>query len=96
MNPHPEPQLTHLRALAGELHAHGLRAELRGTETASPYLTVTSHGSAAPSERILCQQTPGQDWQFCWTWQQPIGPASDPPAAATAIADVLRPIENTQ
>ena len=95
MNPDPEPQLAHLRALAGELRGRGLRAELRGTATASPYLSVASQHSATLSERILCQRVPGQDWQFCWSWQQPIGPASGPPAAAAAIADVLRPVENT-
>ena len=92
MNSNPEPQLTHLGALAGELHAHGLKAELRGTATVSPYLSVTSKHSATLSEHILCQRAPDQDWQFCWTWQQPIGPASDPAAAAAAIADVLRPV----
>jgi hypothetical protein len=95
MNPDPEPQLTHLRALAGELRACGLRAELGGIATASPYLTVTSQHGATPTERILCQQAPDQHWQFCWTWQQPIGPASNPAAAAAAIADILRPVENT-
>jgi hypothetical protein len=46
MNPDPEPQLTRVRALAGELHAHGLHS----IQDASPCLTLTSRPTrqAAP------------------------------------------------
>jgi trans-aconitate methyltransferase len=55
----------------------------------SPYLSVTSKHSATLSKHILCQRAPDQDWQFCWTWQQPIGPASDPAAAGRRLVTAV-------
>ena len=90
----PARQLTHLHALAAALETVGLRAELDGADTGSPRLHVTSLHPSALSERVTCHQPAGQPWQFYWSSRQPIGPASDPAAAAAAIATVLRPLNS--
>ena len=96
-------QLRHLRRLASELQGLSLRAGLRGvsiraeppgTPAPSPYLHVASQDSGSLSERVLCRPDPGQGWQFCWPWHQPIGPADDPAGAARKIAEVLRPVHD--
>jgi hypothetical protein len=87
-------QLAHLRTLASELHALGLTADVPDTITA-PFLRAASPGDAALNEDITCQPGPAGTWQFCWPGGQPISPASDPAAAAEAIAGVLRPVEGT-
>jgi hypothetical protein len=91
-----EQQLARLRALAALLPDHGLSAELRGTQTASPHLHAARPDDDALHERITCQ--PGTDgtWQFRWPRGQPIGPADDPAAAAAIIAGVLRPVDGTR
>jgi hypothetical protein len=93
LDPAPaNPRLVHLQALrevveqgAGGLQARLVDASLRGPA----FLRVANPHGVDLVENVTADLTAGS-WSYFWSWQEPIGPVSDPHAAAAAIRRVLK------
>jgi hypothetical protein len=81
----------YLHRLAAALDTQGFHATVRTTYP--PALYVFMPGASMLAESIDCM--PGTDddgrlfWFYRWSWGELLHDASDPPAAAAKIAEVL-------
>jgi hypothetical protein len=74
-----------LATLAAELATRGYQTTLRTPAGAPPRLHVTNPHATALSDRVYAQ-----NGTFYYSWGQPICTTTQPAAAATALARVLR------
>jgi hypothetical protein len=77
--------LADLDALAAELNRRDFPSLRLTPPGQSPHLDVTLPGSMAPGERIYAQAD-----TYFWASTRPIGPTSQPAAAADIITEALR------
>lgn len=80
----PDPRLA-LETLAAELDPSALASTLVTRPGRQPCLAVASRHASRLAERIYA----GNGW-YWWSWSERISPVTDPTAAATKIAAVLR------
>ena len=81
----------HLHRLATALDHQGFDATVKTTYPAA--LHVFMPGASMLAESIDCVPGTGEDgrlrWFYRWSWGEVLHDASDPPAAAAKIAEVL-------
>jgi len=90
----PEPRaqrsIDRLGELAAALAAHGLAARLVTPVGRLPSLHVTNPAVPRLCEDVYAACGPDGGGWFWWPWAERIAPDADVPAAATAVARVLR------
>ncbi|MQA93895.1 MAG: hypothetical protein GEV11_04365 [Streptosporangiales bacterium] len=85
--------LHHLRALASELDAHGLRARVVHTGAGPSFVRVINPGTISLAENVTCAPFSGAHdvpgWYYWWSWGERMHGVDDPAGAATKVARVL-------
>jgi hypothetical protein len=77
-----------LEALAAELAARGLQANLRTARDRPPYLDVRNPRASLLTERVYAQA--GSFW---WPWAERIASCDEMTKAAATLARVLRTVD---
>lgn len=77
-----------LERLAAALAGHGLRAVLCAPPGRLPWLDVRNPRASVLTERVYAQA--GAFW---WSWAERIADCAEVPAAAAALARVLRTVD---
>jgi hypothetical protein len=76
-----------LEALAAELSARGLQANVQTVPGRPPYLDVRNPRASVLTERVYAQA--GSFW---WSWAEPIASCDEMTKAAAILARVLRTV----
>ncbi|GAA2086233.1 hypothetical protein [Actinomadura alba] len=83
---HTNRETQSLDALAVQLNALvGVHAEVSVRDGAAPFLKATN--STTP---LLTEQITVTGEHYRWSWGEPVGPVSDPMAAAAQVVKVIR------
>lgn len=80
----------HLERLVSELDARGMLARVVRTHSGRLFVRVINPNATSLAENVTCRPSEEvRDWDYCWSWGEPMHKADDPAGAATKIARVL-------